>query len=68
MCCCPAGTHAKETVHLINSEKTAYHFSFVESSLSSDSSARELTVEPMAGTVPANDRWVGGWDEEVAGE
>ena len=43
----------------MNSERTAYHFSFVESSLSSDSTARELVVEPMAGTVPANGRWVG---------
>ena len=69
-CDAPAGTQAKETVYLVNSERTAYHFSFVESSLSSDSTARELVVEPMAGTVPANGRWAS-WverykDEEAA--
>ena len=43
-------------MYLINNERAAYHFSFVESSLSSDSTAQELVVEPMTGTVPANGR------------
>lgn len=50
------GTQAKETVYLVNNESSPYSFNFVESSLSSDSSGRELRVEPLSGTVPPQDR------------
>ena len=42
----------------MNNESSPYSFNFVESSLSSDSSGRELRVEPLSGTVPPQDRCV----------
>ncbi|XP_066569678.1 hydrocephalus-inducing protein homolog [Amia ocellicauda] len=51
------GREVLETVHMVNSEDTAFHFSFRESSCQSEGYHDRLLLQPMDGTVPARDRF-----------
>ncbi len=51
-----AGTSAKETVYLVNTEKQEYPFAFVEQSLHSEGHTGQLKVKPMSGVIQPNSK------------
>ncbi|XP_015224105.2 hydrocephalus-inducing protein homolog isoform X3 [Lepisosteus oculatus] len=54
--CLLIGREAHETVYMVNSEDTAFQFSFQESSRHSKGYTDSLIMEPMEGTVPPRSR------------
>ncbi|XP_051916753.1 hydrocephalus-inducing protein homolog isoform X2 [Hippocampus zosterae] len=51
------GNKVSETVNIVNREKEPFHFTVLQPSLLCDDQESNLILQPMSGTVPANDRF-----------
>lgn len=54
----PSGNKVSQTVNLVNREKESFHFTVLQPSLLCDDQESNLILQPMSGTVPAQDRWM----------